>query len=576
TAIDAIVLADIGRMNEESREALTEWVDGGGLLIRFAGPQMAAAADERSRQRRNTEPDPLLPVALRGGGRELGGALSWSTPQALRPFPEGSPFEGLTVPEEATVSRQVLAQPDPELSDKVWALLADGTPLVTADDLGDGKVVLFHVSANPTWSSLPLSGLFVEMTARLVSVAPSLAVGNAVLAEDSSAWRPEALLDGYGLLRRTVSDAAPVEGRRLADGVAPGVAPGYYDGSEAALALNVLRSGDTLAPRQEPPGGVVTETLAATAETPLKPALLGAATMLFLIDILAALLVAGRLRPSVVRGGARAAGLVLAVMAAGSLPSPGVAQTVPEELRVDPAEQRASLETVLAYVITGDRVVDEASEAGLTGLSSVLFRRTAIEPGEPAGVNLETDDIALFPMLYWPMTPSQPALSDDAVRRLNAFMRTGGMMVVDTRDAHQSIGSAEGPNARHLRRLLGRLDLPPLAPAPSDHTLTRSFYLLQAFPGRWDGAPVWVEGRTTGVASGTNANDGVSPIVIGAHDWAAAWAIDDDGRARFPMRSERQREIAFRFGVNLAMYVFTGNYKHDQVHLPAIVERLGN
>ena len=38
---------------------------------------------------------------------------------------------------------------------------------------------------------------------------------------------------------------------------------------------------------------------------------------------------------------------------------------------------------------------------------------------------------------------------------------------------------------------------------------------------------------------------------------------------------ERQREVAFRFGVNLIMYVLTGNYKSDQVHVPALLERLG-
>ena len=66
-------------------------------------------------------------------------------------------------------------------------------------------------------------------------------------------------------------------------------------------------------------------------------------------------------------------------------------------------------------------------------------------------------------------------------------------------------------------------------------------------------------------------------MIIGGHDWAGAWAIDEYGSAMFPVLpgGERQREMARRFGVNLVMYALTGNYKTDQVHMPALLERLG-
>jgi hypothetical protein len=122
-----------------------------------------------------------------------------------------------------------------------------------------------------------------------------------------------------------------------------------------------------------------------------------------------------------------------------------------------------------------------------------------------------------------------------------------------------------------LRRILGKLDVPPLVPVPEDHILTKAFYLIQEYPGRWAGGQVWVERHAGG------SNDGVSALVVGANDWAAAWAIDDSGR---PMAAAvpggaQQRETAFRFGVNLVMYTLTGNYKADQVHVPALLERLG-
>ncbi len=53
--------------------------------------------------------------------------------------------------------------------------------------------------------------------------------------------------------------------------------------------------------------------------------------------------------------------------------------------------------------------------------------------------------------------------------------------------------------------------------------------------------------------------------------------MDETRKPQFPVvpGGERQREMAYRFGINLLMYVLTGNYKADQVHVPAIMERLG-
>ena len=118
--VSTIVLADIGKLVPGTEEELERWLKAGGVLIRFAGPRLEQGGDE------------LLPVALRRGGRSLGGSLSWSTPQPLAPFERSSPFRGLTVPDDVKVNRQVLADPTVATESQVWARLADGTPLVTA------------------------------------------------------------------------------------------------------------------------------------------------------------------------------------------------------------------------------------------------------------------------------------------------------------------------------------------------------------------------------------------------------------------------------------------------------------
>jgi len=104
----------------------------------------------------------------RRGGRVLGGAMSWDTPKKLAPF-DGKAHSSFAVPDEVTVSRQVLAEPDPGLSAKTWAQLSDGTPLVTAARQGKGMIILFHLTADTTWSNLPLSGLFVDMLRKIIA-----------------------------------------------------------------------------------------------------------------------------------------------------------------------------------------------------------------------------------------------------------------------------------------------------------------------------------------------------------------------------------------------------------------------
>ena len=234
----------------------------------------------------------------------------------------------------------------------------------------------------------------------------------------------------------------------------------------------------------------------------------------------------------------------------------------------------ATSKTRLAYVVTGDHKLDETTMAGLRGLSDILRRRTAVEPGNPMAIDIENDELAFFPLLYWAVSPRQPLMSEKARRRLNQFLKTGGTILFDTRErggfSSDSSGGV-GAAGLHLRRLIRGLDVPALTHTPKDHVLRKAFYLLREFPGRWAGGPLWVERR------GGRHNDGVSSIIIGANDWAGAWAVDSLGRpmAAVVPGGERQREMAYRFGVNWVMYALTGNYKTDQVHVPAIIDRLG-
>ncbi|MEX0306397.1 MAG: DUF4159 domain-containing protein [Ruegeria sp.] len=559
---DVIVLADVAKLSEPEQAEVIEWVEQGGLLLRFAGPRMAASDLGRDKE------DTLLPVRLRSGGRSVGGAMSWGEAKGLAPFPENSPFYGLTIPEDVAVTTQVMAQPDPNLADRVIASLSDGTPLVTRKPLGLGQVVLFHVTADAEWSSLPLSGLFVEMLDRLAVASAAKSRQEAQL--QGTVWEPLQILDGFG----TLTDAgtlAGVDGVDLVSGeIGPDLQPGLYESGKQKLARNVLSEDAVLSPAIWP-AGIPIRGQEVSTETPLGGILLSVAMVLLTIDVIASLALSGRL------GLARAAAVAL-----------GALIIVPEARAQSPDEIDFALgathELVLAHVLTGDAQVDDIALAGLRGLVQTLHYRTSVEPADPIGVDLERDELAFFPLLYWPITPDQPQPSTEAYAKLNAYLRSGGMILFDTRDADIAGFGAASPNGRKLQQLAGPLNIPSLEPVPRDHVLTRAFYLLQDFPGRHSGAEVWVEAAPPDAEQiegmpFRNLNDNVTPVVIGGNDWAGAWAVDRNGQALLPVgrgyAGERQRELANRFGVNLVMHVLTGNYKSDQVHVPALLDRLG-
>ncbi len=563
---DVVILADVATLSPDEEEGLIAWVENGGLLVRFAGPRLAASDVARD------VAGPLMPVRLRAGGRSVGGAMSWGEPKALRPFDETSPFFGLTIPSDVEVTAQVVAQPDPALGERTVASLTDGTPLVTRSSLGQGAVVLFHVTANAEWSTLPLSGLFVQMLERLaVSTRPI-----APDAEDleGQTWTPERVLDGFGQLR-DAGIRPGVDGVDLAEApLSADLLPGLYSGGDRRIARNVMGPEATLAAAVWP-ASIPVEGMAVIQPTDLMAAFLTAALVLLLIDALATLWLSGRLS-----GLRRSAALFAAVLILPALPADAQSTVSPE----DELALLATSEATLAYVLTGNADLDETSRAGLQGLSNTLWQRTSVEPAPPLAVNLETDELAFFPMLYWPIWAEQPLPSTEAYARLNAYLRSGGMIVFDTRDAHIGGFGSGTPEGRRLRALAAPLDIPPLEPIPPDHVLTRTFYLLQDFPGRHLSRDVWVEAAPPDAEQiegmpFRNLNDGVTPVLIGGNDWAAAWAQDEFGRPIYPVgrgfSGERQREIAMRFGVNLVMHVLSGNYKSDQVHVPALLDRLG-
>jgi hypothetical protein len=461
----------------------------------------------------------------------------------------------LPIPDDVTISRQVLAEPDLDLAGKTWARLVDGTPLVTAEKRGQGWVVLVHTTANAEWSNLALSGLFVEMLRRIVGMSQGVAEAG------EAALPPLEILDGFGRLQRAPPTVRPIAGKEIAAAAAsPRHPPGFYGTADMRRALNLSTGIGTLKAVGPLPSGVAREGFAKNPEIDIRPSLLTAAFLLALADLLIGYWLRGLLRRRPAR--------IAATLLLGALLIPTVAKAD------DNFVIRATSELRLAYVQTGNSDVDAVSRAGLAGLTATLNRRTAVETAEPLAVDIEKDELIFFPLLYWPVTGEQRPPSPQAVERINRYIETGGTILFDTRDSGEQTPGTYGTAAFSealLRRLVGGVKIPPLAPVPPDHVLSKSFYLMHDYPGRWNGGQLWIEPVEDRI------NDGVASVIVGGNDWAGAWAVDGQGRPAYAVvpGGEHQREMAFRFGINLVMYVLTGNYKTDQVHVPAILERLG-
>jgi hypothetical protein len=568
-----IVMADVGAVPQDAQAKLAEWINAGGVLIRFAGPRLAAATE-----------DELLPVKLRRGERALDGSLSWTVPQNLLPFGDKSPFSGVVISEDLSISRQVLAEPSPDLSEKSWADLQDGTPLVTAEKRGRGTIVLYHVTPNTGWSNLPLTGTFVEMLRRTVSLAqtgPGAGLNGA-----GTALAPLRMIAADGRTAPPPPNAKPLlVSAKTEPVVSFSNPPGLYGTADGALALNLLKTDEKLIAAKAPVLGIpVTAGMYQTEDqSSLKGPLFMAALALLALDCLAMLWLTGAFAARRLAPAALAAFALIV-----SMPDYGIAQDksdpAPASSLTSEADAiEAITKTRLAYVKSGNETLDKVSHDGLFGLTVYLNDRTALEPEDPVGLDLDKDELVFYPMIYWPIDASAPMPSTAAIARADAYMRQGGSILFDTRDqdvAGFDLSGGGSPNNQRLREILKGMSVPPLEPVPADHVLSKAFYILNDFPGRYRGSDLWVE-ATAPVEDSTDrpvrTGDGVSPILITSNDFASAWAMDDNGNFLYSTvpSDAMQREFAFRSGVNIMMYMLTGNYKSDQVHVPALLERLG-
>lgn len=193
-----------------------------------------------------------------------------------------------------------------------------------------------------------------------------------------------------------------------------------------------------------------------------------------------------------------------------------------------------------------------------------IDKRTSIDVDlQTRAINLERDPLHETPFLYLAGDREFDIPSPRAIDKLRRFLTFGGFLLIDSAE-----GTTDGAFDRSVRRLIEALYPPPskgLELVPGDHVVFKSFYLTDRPFGRVAISPV-LEGVL---------RDGRLAVAYVQNDLGGAWARDNFGNYEYPCLpgGARQREMAFRMGINLVMYSLCLDYKSDQVHVEFIMRR---
>jgi hypothetical protein len=199
---------------------------------------------------------------------------------------------------------------------------------------------------------------------------------------------------------------------------------------------------------------------------------------------------------------------------------------------------------------------------GIRRLLWEVAQRTSIEVTlEPVAVAPEEQALFRYPFLYWSGSGSMSPFSDESVKRLRRHLTYGGTLLIDSADADPG-GLFDTNVRRELKRILPREELRTIE---NEHVIYKTFFLVDNQAG-----------RTIRVAhlEGVTIEKRLA-VIYCQNDLAGAWSRDAFGRWEFEVTpgGERQREMAFRLGINLVMYAMCLDYKEDLVHVPFIMKR---
>tara|TARA_B100000686_G_C16568035_1_gene851371 strand:- start:156 stop:1004 length:849 start_codon:yes stop_codon:yes gene_type:complete len=196
-------------------------------------------------------------------------------------------------------------------------------------------------------------------------------------------------------------------------------------------------------------------------------------------------------------------------------------------------------------------------------LLAQVAKRTSVEVQRDF-LKIKLTDPVLFrhPMIYLVGNASFDPFDDEKLRLLRNYLNLGGFLLID-----DATGEPSSSFDSSIRKMISSLfPNTPLKKIPRDHSIFRSFYLINRVTGRIMVKPylegIDIKGRTA--------------LVYSANDLGGAWSTNKLGHWKYDMigGGALQRKISSRLGINIVLYALTLDYKKDMVHLPIILERL--
>ena len=531
-----IICSEDVKINDEYTEKINSWIEKGGILIRFSGP--------KSKKTNLFLSDKNIQKSI----RTIGGDLSLSKKVSIKDFSKTNIFYGINTKNKIKFKKQLILYETENI--KTLIFLNDNTPLISAKDKKKGKIILFHVTANNDWSDLPFSSLFKDILNRILlfSETPSF--------EISSPLKISKKIDQNGNLSspdkivyyNPLSDLKENYPNKK-------IPPGIYENNTISYAINL--SGRL---NLEPFYNNIDKQYQITNSykndsVELKKYILNLIVLFFLLDVFISILIKNNLNPFQIKYISKYFTLVIFISML---------------LEKNVASNELTNNIYFAYVSSKNLEVDEIVFKGLSALKAKVSERTAVEISGVRKINLKQDDIFYYPLIYWPFAEPMEKLDKKTKIKLKNYFDNGGVIFFDFFSNNRKIISTSSQELTDIRSFLSFLDINELKQLSKNHTLTKSFYLLKNFPGRWNNKILLLDNKDLEI------KDGVSSVILGFNSWASAWALDKNNYPLFPLApsGEKQRELAYRFGINVLIYSLTGNYKSDQVHSKSILKRL--
>ena len=216
-----------------------------------------------------------------------------------------------------------------------------------------------------------------------------------------------------------------------------------------------------------------------------------------------------------------------------------------ESNRGDQVRAKATVETHSPMSSPATPRSTRSARPGLAGLTFSSPSAPRSKRASPIGLDIARDELAFFPLIYWPVVPNAAKPSPAALVAHRRLHEAGRHRAVrhPRRDHGPARPRRREPQRRAslaLRSILASLDIPELEPVPRDHVLTKTFYPAARLPGplqhraalgRGDAGR---QGRDDESKRPARGGDGVSSILITSNDLAGAWATRPDGQADAP------------------------------------------